>query len=386
MRHSQAHSSHARVLSPDELTGAWKKLKTVWSRFTEDQGPVLAAGLTFFTLLSIVPMILVAMAILGFVMHSPHQALLKLQQVVGQALPGPAGVDAFRQLAEQIHLEETLANLMNSRGVALYTGILALVWAALQIFVNATTQMNAAFNTSETRSWVGLRLTALGVMAAAGALLILSLLPTSGPEFVRNLHIPWLSLPSPVPAWVDVIFSLVAIAINVALFTVIYRFLPARRVSWRVAAFGGVVVGILFEIAKKGFAVYLAHSSGYGQLYGPLGGVILLITWMYYSNFILLLGAEIASVYQMSRHGVPATSAADLERQELRAVYEQRAVPLAMGPRGDHEGTERTGQEATQRAQESIADIRDDIRSAGDAVRKAAEQMRHGDGGEPTLQ
>lgn len=379
MKHSHAHSQSSRVISPEELSGLFAKVKAVWKRFTEDQGPVLAAGLTFFTLLSIVPMLLVAMAILGFLMNSPHEALLKLQEIISQALPGKAGVEAFRQIAEQIQLEQTLANLMNSRGLALYTGILTLVWAALQIFVNATTQMNAAFNTQETRSWVRLRLEALGVMAASGVLLLLSLLPSSGPQFVRNLHIPWLDLPSPAPVWVDVLFSLVAIAINIALFTIIYRFLPAKRVSWRVAAFGGVVVGILFEIAKKGFAVYLAHSSGYGQLYGPLGGVILLITWMYYSNFILLLGAEVASVYQMSRHGVTSTSAAAVEREELHAVYEGRAVPLTKGPRGEREGTERTGEEARERARERIEEIRDDIRHAGDAVRKAAGEITHGD-------
>jgi membrane protein len=351
-------------------------IKQVWTRFTDDKGPVLAAGLTFFTLLSIVPMLLVALAVLGFVMQSPHDALLKMQQAVGQMLPGPAGADAFRQLAEQIDLEKTLAGVMTARGAALYTGILSLVWAALQIFVNATTQMNAAFNVVEGRSWIKLRLAALGVLVAASALFVLSLLPSSGPDFVRSLHIPWLNLPAPVPAWVDILFSLVAVAINIAMFTVIYRFLPAARVTWREALFAGAVVGVLWEIAKKGFAAYLAHSGGYGAMYGTMGGVILLITWMYYTNFILLMGAEIGSVYRDNRRNVAVPTPEDLQREMLQAVYEGRAVPLTSGPRGEYEGTEPTPEEAKARAAETVRAMRADVQSAGNAVRHATREIR----------
>lgn len=370
MRQSDGESVKARTLPPGELTGAWAKAKMVWRRFTQDQGPILAAGLTFFTLLSIVPMILVAMAVMGFIMDSPHQALVNMQQIVAQALPGPAGVDAFRQIATEINLEQTLADLMSSRGVALYTGIIALVWAALQIFVNATAQMNAAFDTDETRSWIRLRLVALGVMLVAAVLFVASLLPTSGPELIRGLHIRWLGLTSPAPAWVDIAFSLLAVAINIAMFTVIYRFLPARRVGWRVALFGGVVVGILWEIAKKGFAVYIAHSSGYGRLYGPMGGVILLITWLYYSNFLLLLGAEIAGVCQASLQGATAGTKEDMEREALAAVYDQRAVPLSMRPAAAH-------RDARALAARSIADIRDDLRFAGATLHRVARHIRN---------
>jgi membrane protein len=368
----------ARSAPSSELGGLWSKTRLVWKRFSEDQGPVLAAGLTFFTLLSIVPLLLVALAVRGFVMDSPHQAILKMQDVVAHMLPGPAGVQAFRQIAQQIDLEKTLAGLMSSRGIALYTGGLSLLWAALQIFVNATTQMNAAFDVKESRSWTRLRLNALLVLVVASVLFVASLLPSSGPQFVRNLHIPWLSLPAPVPVWVDLLFSLVAIAINIAMFAVIYRFLPAARVSWRVALFGGTVVGILWEVAKKAFTVYLAHSKGYGQLYGAMGGVILLITWLYYSNFILLLGAEIASVYKMARDGVGVTDPTAAQRQEIAAVYEGRAVPLASGPADSAaDGSEEPG-EARKRAGEALEAIREDVRAAGEAVRRAAHEIHDG--------
>jgi membrane protein len=368
----------ARSRPQNELGGLWSRTKLVWRRFSDDQGPVLAAGLTFFTLLSIVPLLLVALAVLGFVMDSPHQAILKMQDVVAHMLPGPAGVQAFRQIAQQIDLEKTLAGLMNSRGIARYTGGLSLLWAALQIFVNATTQMNAAFDVKESRSWVRLRLNALLVLVVASVLFIASLLPSSGPDFVRNLHISWLNLPSPVPWWVDLLFSLVAVAINIGMFAVIYRFLPAARVSWRVALFGGTVVGILWEVAKKAFTVYLAHSKGYGQLYGAMGGVILLITWLYYSNFIMLLGAEIASVYRMVRDGAAVSDPMEAQREEVSAVYEGRAVPLASGPHGDADDGSAEPGEPRKRAGEALGAIREDVRAAGEAVRRAAREIHDG--------
>ncbi|RYF60662.1 MAG: YihY/virulence factor BrkB family protein [Cytophagaceae bacterium] len=100
---------------------------------------------------------------------------------------------------------------------------------------------------------------------------------------------------------------MIGVGVNTVLFTVIYRFLPspAANVTWRDARYGGVIAAILWEAAKQGFALYLQRmngQAGYDKVYGSLGGLVLLVFWIYYSSMILLLGAELAKLNSDLRH------------------------------------------------------------------------------------
>jgi membrane protein len=272
--------------------GAWPMLKELFRRFGKDQCPAYAAALSFFSILSIVPMLVVALAALAFLFQDPHQAMLRLQRLVGSILPGGMAFQKARDVLKQANVETSVTTLIQTRGIVGVVGLLSLIWASMQIFVNAAPAMNAAFEVEETRGWPKLRLLALGLLIGAGALFLLSLLPSSGPDFVRHLHIPWIGLPQRVPWYIDLLFALVALAINVTMFAVIYWFLPNAPNTWREAYVGGLVAGVLWEIAKRGFAYYLANFAHYDKVYGTLGGMIILVLWIYYTSMIMLLGAE----------------------------------------------------------------------------------------------
>jgi membrane protein len=305
----------AEGIPSSALARWWCYARELFRRFSEDQVPVFAASLSFFGILSLVPVLLVALAALGFLVQDPHQAVVHLQHLVEQLLPGAKAKAAAAQLIQQAKIEDQLATLMRTRGITGVIGLASLVWAALQIVVSAATAMNAAWSVEETRGWLKLRLTALGVLIGAGALFLLSLLPSSGPDFIRNLHIPWLGLPEHVPWYIDLGFTLVAVGLNIGMFTVIYRFLPNAPVTWREAAVGGVVAGVLWELAKQGFSLYVARFGNYDKMYGSLGGIVILIVWIYYTSLVLLLGAEVAKLYKDVKEGrlrrespVPAAS------------------------------------------------------------------------------
>jgi membrane protein len=218
-------------------------------------------------------------------------------------LPGGDAKRAAATLMRDAQLAQQAEELMKARGIAGIVGILSLVWAALQIFVNAATSMNAAWSAEETRSWWKLRLVALGLLVGAGALFLLSLLPSSGPDAVRRLNIPWLGLPEHVPWWVDLLFALLAVALNIVMFAVIYRFLPNAKLTWREAFVGGAFMGVLWELAKQGFSFYLSRFGNYNKMYGSLGGLMILILWIFYTSMLLLLGAEVAKLYKDIKEG-----------------------------------------------------------------------------------
>lgn len=273
----------------------------LFKRFGADHCPAWAAALSFFSILSFVPILLCGIALLGFVIQDPAQAAQKVQEFIANLLPGATAAKQAAQIIEQIKVEDRLRDLRNLSSVTGLIGLLSLFWAASRIVVNAATPMNAAFATEEKRGFFNMQVYAFGLMLGAGTLFLLSLLPSSGPALLR--HIPLFSgIEDPSPWWLNILILLVSVLINAAMFTIIYRFLPSPSagVDWTEARFAGLIVAVLWEVAKQGLAFYLSRFGGdknYDKVYGGLGGLILLILWVYYSSMILLLGAEIAKMY-----------------------------------------------------------------------------------------
>lgn len=279
------------------LQNVWPPIKELFRRFNRDQCPAFAAALSFFAILAIIPMLVVALAAVAFVLRSPDEARLRLQELVISVFPGSAVQETVRQVLTRAGVEQSITTLVHTRGIAGLIGLLALLWISLQIFVNAAPAMNAAFEVKEQRGWVKLRLVALGLLTGAGVLFLLSLLFLSGPAFVRRLHLSWLGL-SQYMAWpVGALFAFVALTINGTMFALIYKFLPNAPTTWGQAFAGGGVAAVLWELAKAGFAYYLAHFAHYDKVYGTLGGLVVLLLWINYSALILLLGAEVAALY-----------------------------------------------------------------------------------------
>ncbi|HEY3414966.1 MAG TPA: YihY/virulence factor BrkB family protein [Armatimonadota bacterium] len=287
-----------------EGRGAVAYLKALGKRFMVDKCPVMAAAMSFFSLLSIVPMLLVAIGALAIFTGSTYEATRQIENLGVRMLPGKAAQDAFLQLTQQLDLHGFVHNLKHAGPRNLAIGVITLLWAALQIFVNASGSLNAAFEVEEKRSWFRLRLVAAWVMCGAVLFFLLSFASTAGPDVVRRI-LPRLGIPNPAPWPVNALFFFVALGLNVAMFAFIYRYLPNGRVSWRDALAGGGVMGVLWIAATKGMTLFLATPN---RMFGALGGTVLIITWMYYSNMLLLLGAEVAALLAKShRAGTEST-------------------------------------------------------------------------------
>lgn len=272
--------------------------KEFYKRFSEDEVMTRAAALAFVGVLSLVPILLFAIIALGFVFRDPVEANKHVQNFVTQMLPGESASKAANDVLAQTHLVETAQDMTRHVGVPLFIGIGSLLWAGISLFVTATTPMNAAWDVTETRNFLKLRLISLGVFLSAGLIFALSLVASALPGIVSSLNLPFLGSFGVVPLWADLLSHLVAIALDVAMFVLIYKLLPNANVSWKAALFSGVITGLLWEAFKIGFGLYLTHfGANSNKMYGALGGVVLLITWIYYSCSVLLSGAEIGKMY-----------------------------------------------------------------------------------------
>ena len=273
----------------------------VFQRFGKDNGGLLAAGLAFFMVLALVPLLLVGLWVLGlFYAHKPDEAVMQIQTLLStRILPGAAGAEV-QHLMERAsisdghgHAGATLLRILRGHGVAGLLALLAVIWAAIQIFINGSTAMNAAWETTEKRNWFVLRGVALGLLVGTGVLLVLSLAVTALSTQFSNSQFAHL-----VPFEGAVIAGLIelgAVVVSGLMYAVTYKFLPCAQVSWKSALIGGFTAAIAFEIAKKGLSVLLLQPNK--SLYSGLGNLIAFVLWIYYSMMILLLGAEVAAQY-----------------------------------------------------------------------------------------
>lgn len=297
-----------------DVHGPFGYLKELFKRFSGDYCGAWAASLSFFSILSIPPVLLCGLAVLGFVIQDPPTATVQMQSILAKVLPGTEDTakDQAASIITQLNVEKSVTTLKRQSGRAGVIGVISLFWASIQIFVNASTPMNAAFRTKETRGFIKLRLTALGLLFGAGLLFLLALTPTIAAQFIGSSKIlgfgPFKETIAPIVA---VLLAVLGICFNAAMFTVIYRYLPSpsAKVTWKAAAMSGGFVALLWEGAKQGFAFYTSKYANYDKVYGTLGGLIAVVFWIYYTSMILLLGAEIANLYadaQKARQNKPA--------------------------------------------------------------------------------
>jgi len=287
----------------------------VFARFGKDNGGLLAAGLAFFLVLAFVPLLLVGLwGISLFYARNPDGALQKIETLLSsQILPGAAGTEVTHLMwragiamdEQGLHAGPTLLRILRGQGVAGFVGLAGIVWAAIQIFINGSTAMNAAWQTIEKRGWLQLRGVALGLLLGTGILLVLSLYATGlSTSFSKGdfAHV--------VPfegAVISGLYELGAAIVSGLMYAVIYKFLPSpsANVSWRAALVGGFVAAVAFEIAKKGLSVLLTKPNK--TLYSSLSDLIAFILWIYYSMMILLLGAEVSAEYASEMERAKAT-------------------------------------------------------------------------------
>jgi membrane protein len=259
-------------------------IKDVAQEFVQDRGTLFAAAISYYGLVSLIPLLLLGIAVLTRVMGSYADARQAVEGFLVSVLP--FGSDVVDQNLEMLNQQ---ANLLGG------LGILGLLWIGTQVFVTVQDVMNIAMGAQQRVSFLRARLTALITLIAAGIFLVLSLGISS---LMTALH----SMKHPIDLdGLQFVVSLAGVLLPIMLsmisFTIAYRFLPTKRIGNKGPVMGGVIAGILFELAKHGFSWYVSHVSRARYLYGSLGGVIGIVAWIYLAAIIVVLGAEVASVF-----------------------------------------------------------------------------------------
>ncbi len=251
-----------------------------------DDATHMAAGVAYYAVLSIFPLLLGLIGILGLVL--PSETVQKeLFIFVDRNIPG--AVDELNTL---------ITNIIDHRGAIGLLGLLGLFWSASAMFGAIARAVNRAWDVHRDRPIYVRKLRDLTMAMGTGVLLLLSLGATSLFSILDRIDLP-VAIPD-----VDVLARFLAFFISMSIFLVIYKYLPNTKTYWRYIWPGALLAAILFEVAKSLFVFYLNNLANYQAVYGSLGTGVALLVWIYFSAFILLLGAEFSSEYGRMREGV----------------------------------------------------------------------------------
>jgi membrane protein len=290
-------------------------------KFADDQGGYLAALITYYGFLSLFPLLLLGVTILGFVLQGDPELQ---QQVLGSALRQFPIVGA--QLRDNVQA-------MRGSGAGLVVGILVSVYGGLGFTQATQTALNRVWGVprNERPNPLLSRVRSLAVLfvAAAGIVLttVLSGLGASAEHFGADLG-----------AGLRILVTILSMTVNVAMFVVAFRLLTARQVPTRVMLSGAVYAGIGWQVLLSLGAVYVAHRlNGATEVYGVFGLVLGLIAWIYLEAVLIVLSAEINVV--RARHLWPrALLTPFTDRVTLTAADERAYTSYAGSER--HKGFE----------------------------------------------
>ncbi|HIM81006.1 MAG TPA: YihY/virulence factor BrkB family protein [Dehalococcoidia bacterium] len=255
----------------------------------------LAAGVAYYALLSLFPLLLGLLALGGILLSSEgtYQGLLSF---VTENLPG-----------SKAFVEQNVGEVVEFRGVVGVGAILGFLWTASIGFGAVARSVNRAWGIRVNRPFYVAKPLHILMALAVGALFLISTSATSVIEVItdpeRDFGIPaqefFLQL-----GLGHLALRMVPWGINIFIFLMIYRFAPNCKTYWRYIWPGAVVAAVLLEVSKGLFLWYLDNLAIYNQVYGSVTSVIVLLFWIYVSALILILGAEIGAEHSRMRLGI----------------------------------------------------------------------------------
>ncbi len=277
----------------------WSKTKTFAADFGRERPFQLAASLSYYSLLSLAPLVLVVIALAGLVFGRDAVE----GRVVGEmeGLMGKAGAEVVQTVIRNAHGP--------GRGVvSLVLGIATLIIGATTVFVQLQSALNRIWEAKadpdkKSALWdlVRDRLLSLAMILGVGFLLLVSLMISAALSAASTWMQGRIALH---PFFWQAIDLVVSFGIITLLVAMMFKFLPDAKIAWRDVWFGAVVTSVLFSIGKSLIGLYLGRSS-IGSAYGAAGSIVVFMVWIYYAAMILFLGAKITQVRTRRERGKP---------------------------------------------------------------------------------
>ncbi|MEO8537681.1 MAG: YihY/virulence factor BrkB family protein [Betaproteobacteria bacterium] len=285
--HDEAAAMRAVALNPKAVLTLGKDAASAW---IDDFAPSMGAAISYYTVFSIAPLLLIVIAIAGFVLGRDAASGKIFHELDG--LMGPEGAAAIQGMVKS-------ASSPGKGIIGTIIGVVTLLIGATTVFAELQSALDriwkapAATKSEGIWALVRTRFLSFGMILAIGFLLLVSLIVTAGLSAAGDL---WAPLFVGWGVLLQVVNFVLSIVIVTAVFAVIYKWLPRATIGWRDVWVGAGVTAVLFTIGKSLIGLYIGRS-GVVSGFGAAGSLVVLLVWVYYSAQIFLLGAEFTWLY-----------------------------------------------------------------------------------------
>jgi membrane protein len=307
----------------------WGELVKRTARETQaDNGLGLAAQLAYYVFLALFPALLFLIALAG--VFATQDLVTRIVDMLG----GVAPPDVINIVREQL-----ISLSHGNQGGIMSFGVIAALWSSSAALVALIDSLNRAYDVEDARPWWQQRLTAILLTLGVAVFILVSFaLVISGPQLAESIagrfglggafELAWTILQWPL------VFALVVTA-----FGLIYYFAPDVDQDFVFLTPGSVLATVLWLVSSLAFRFYVMNFGSYNQLYGTVGGVMVLLLWLYISALCVIIGAEMnAEIEHASEHGKDPGEKVPGQRKTIgaraaRAFRERQTHGMAPPPR-----------------------------------------------------
>ncbi len=255
-------------------------VKDLYFRFNDDDVPALASQLAYYFILAIFPFLIFLINLISLTPVTSEQALSDLSKVIPTA-----AYDIIKEVIS--HVSHT------NRQTFLSFSMAATIWAASNGMNAVIKSLNKAYDQHESRSiWKVRGLSIIATIAFAFTIILSFILLILGEIIGRNIFV-FLGFSNSFKTLWSLIRFISPVVIMFIVFTLLYRYMPNKRMGRSEVLAGSIFSSVGWFITSVLFSIYVNNFSYYANTYGSIGGIILLIIWLYWISIIILLGGEL---------------------------------------------------------------------------------------------
>ena len=269
-----------------------KFVKGMWGRLREHEIITYAAALSFYMLLSIIPLLFIGIAAVGGVVGGSNETTVQLMKWVKDILP-------FITRS----MEESIYGLMEKRELFGGIGLFVLLWTAHMVLAETEKVVRRIFGVQKKRWLFFSYIIAWGIFLLSITFLTISFLISLSFNLIKGSLIPPAVLTIVGPLIDNFLIKYIPAVMVILAVTSAYKFLPQRHVPLSLAAAGGVSFTILWEIAKRLFIIYMGSVKYFNVIYGSLGVLMIFLLFIFYSAVIFIFIAEVLACILDTKEG-----------------------------------------------------------------------------------
>lgn len=307
-----------------DIRSLWSLARQSFSEWSDDYAPSMGAALAYYTIFSIAPLLIIAIAVAGFFFGAEAargEIFIQLRGLIGDA--GASAIEGMVKSASQT----------GGGTFAAVAGVVTLLLGATSVFGELQTDLDRIWDSPPPKESgiIGLirgRLLSFGMVLGLGFLLLVSLILTAALSALGHF---WGDALPGGEILLQVVNFVIGFVVITGLFAMIYKLLPRCPIGWKDVWIGAIVTSLLFSLGKLLIGLYLGKSSVTSS-FGAAGSLVVVLLWVYYSSQIFLLGAEFTRAYAY-RHGTrkahpkPAPSVSAAKPDEATAPSAAEARP-----------------------------------------------------------